>query len=205
MASNILSLTIDNEYPVAGVDNDSQGFRDNFTIIKDSLAAAKAEVEDLQNKVILKSALTNDDTELAEINNLAGGTLTRANLNQTTEQVLVSDGVSANQNLSFQNGHYQAVSSTGNITLTLSEWPDEGYAKMRVELLSDSATPREITFLSENSGEFKRLSSDSWDVSSTATSLVVNVPNNTDPIVIDFWTRDNGQKVFAKLLGQFES
>jgi len=50
MASNITSLTIDNEYPVAGVDNDSQGFRDNFTIIKDSLAAAKAELSRLKAK-----------------------------------------------------------------------------------------------------------------------------------------------------------
>ena len=34
MASNIVDTTIDETYPVAGVDNDSQGFRDNFNIIK---------------------------------------------------------------------------------------------------------------------------------------------------------------------------
>ena len=72
MASNIISGTIDGEYPVAGIDNDTQGFRDNFSIIKDSLAAAKAEVEDLQTKVLLKSVLAGDDQELADVNNLAG-------------------------------------------------------------------------------------------------------------------------------------
>lgn len=205
MASNIISLTIDSEYPVAGVDNDSQGFRDNFSIIKDSLAAAKAEVEDLQTKVLLKSVLAGDDQELADVNNLAGGTISRANFTEKTEKVLVSDGVSANQNISFQNGHYQAVSATGSITLTLSEWPDEGYAKMRIELESDSGDPRVITFLSENSGTFKKLTSDGWLDGSTATSLKVSVPNNTDPIIIDFWTRDGGQNVFANVLGQFNS
>ena len=34
MASNIISSTIDESYPVAGQDNDTQGFRDNFNIIK---------------------------------------------------------------------------------------------------------------------------------------------------------------------------
>ena len=40
MASTIISATIDGTYPVAGQDNDSQGFRDNFTIIKTGLATA---------------------------------------------------------------------------------------------------------------------------------------------------------------------
>ena len=34
MASNINSDAIDKDYPVAGQDNDSQGFRDNFNTIK---------------------------------------------------------------------------------------------------------------------------------------------------------------------------
>ena len=44
MASTIISATIDGTYPVAGQDNDSQGFRDNFTIIKTGLATATSEM-----------------------------------------------------------------------------------------------------------------------------------------------------------------
>ena len=44
MASTIISGTIDAAYPVAGVDNDTQGFRDNFTVIKTGLATAASEV-----------------------------------------------------------------------------------------------------------------------------------------------------------------
>jgi len=58
MASNINTTSIDTAYPVAGQDNDSQGFRDNLTNINDNFTEAKSEIEDLQNKVLLKSALT---------------------------------------------------------------------------------------------------------------------------------------------------
>ena len=49
MASNIISDTIDAAYPVAGVDNDTQGFRDNFTVIKTGLATATSEISTLQS------------------------------------------------------------------------------------------------------------------------------------------------------------
>ena len=59
MTSQVNPNNIDGTYPVAGQDNDSQGFRDNFTNIRNNLTFAKAEIEDLQNKAVLKSALTN--------------------------------------------------------------------------------------------------------------------------------------------------
>jgi hypothetical protein len=42
MASNINYVNVDESFPVAGQDNDSQGFRDNFATIKSSLASAKS-------------------------------------------------------------------------------------------------------------------------------------------------------------------
>ena len=56
--SQINYAAIATNYPVAGQDNNSQGFRDNFTNIKNNLQFAKNELDDLQNKVVLKSALT---------------------------------------------------------------------------------------------------------------------------------------------------
>ena len=46
-------------YPVPGVNNNSQGFRDNFAAIKTNLNAAGTEITDLQNKVVVKQALAN--------------------------------------------------------------------------------------------------------------------------------------------------
>ena len=56
--SNINPYNIDGTYPVAGQDNDSQGFRDNFTNIRNNLSYAYAELSDLQNKALVTSALT---------------------------------------------------------------------------------------------------------------------------------------------------
>ena len=97
MASNIIHETIDGEYPVAGIDNDSQGFRDNFTVIKSSLAAAKTETEDLQTNVSRK------DTD----NNHAGNKIIDAELDHITLAFIPIGTVNGAQNISFLNGHYQ--------------------------------------------------------------------------------------------------
>ena len=41
MASNIVPGNIDGSFPIAGQDNSSQGFRDNFTAIKNNFEDAK--------------------------------------------------------------------------------------------------------------------------------------------------------------------
>lgn len=53
MASTINSNNIDTLYPVAGQDNDTQGFRDNFRNIKNNLNTAAQEITALQANVAL--------------------------------------------------------------------------------------------------------------------------------------------------------
>jgi hypothetical protein len=48
MASNINPNTINITYPVAGQDNDTQGFRDNFSGIKNNFSVALTEISALQ-------------------------------------------------------------------------------------------------------------------------------------------------------------
>lgn len=48
MASSI-DTGINRDFPVAGIDNDTQGFRDNFSIIQNSFVSAKEEIEELQD------------------------------------------------------------------------------------------------------------------------------------------------------------
>ena len=55
MASDITPGNIDGTYPIAGVDNDTQGFRTNFTNTTTNFTFAKAEIEDLQSKSILRA------------------------------------------------------------------------------------------------------------------------------------------------------
>lgn len=204
MASNIVSVSIDAEYPVAGVDNDSQGFRDNFRTIKDSLEAARQEVTDLQQKAVLKSALT--DTVLE--NNLAGNSIVSANLDQFTESFTAVGSVGNNQNISFFNGHYQTITATADIVLTLADWPDAGsYAKMTVELVSNlnDGTVRTVNFQSEGTPAFKRIPSSNWINGTSSTQVIVRTTQSANPSIIEFWTTDGGLTVYANYLGITEN
>ena len=136
MASNIVDTTIDDTYPVAGVDNDSQGFRDNFNIIKSNFVAAKAEITELQTNAILKNKLTSQD-ELD--NDFGGNEITNALLKDCAEGVSANGTINTLQNVSYLNGVYQTGVVTGDLTLTLADWPDAGYARMVVELESDGS------------------------------------------------------------------
>lgn len=122
MTSNINPNNINGNYPVAGQDNDSQGFRDNFTNVKTNLAFAKLELEDLQNKALLKSALTGSTLT----NDLANAVLYRAQLKAyatTFNDLGTQTGI---LNVSFLDGGVQKATTTGAVTLGLSDFPAAG-------------------------------------------------------------------------------
>ena len=195
MASNIVSETIDAAYPIAGVDNDSQGFRDNFSVIKDSLAAAKQEVEALQ----LNGA------KLNEANNFAGNNIIEANLKAVTEEFFQATGtLQASQNINFDNGHYQRFGvSAGPITLTLDNWPAaNSYGKIRVELfkgVTDSNT-YQVKFASlDSNGGTGIVKYANWP----EVVEELSISSATDPLIIELWTTTGGAVVYANYLGQF--
>lgn len=196
MASNIVSTTIDGEFPVAGVDNDSQGFRDNFQIIKDSLAAAKAEMEDLQDNA----------ARVDQNNNFAGSKVISAELDQVTEAFTGVGTVNTDQNVSFLNGHYQSIlANNASIALTLADWPDAGvYCKMTVQLEIADGGPAssDIVFQGEGNAVFKHDQSGNWQAT-TSTAVTARIASTTEPYIIEFWTTDGGDTIFARHLGQF--
>ena len=64
-------------YPTPGTNNSTQGFRDNFATIKNNLETTKTELNDLQNKVLLKSALSNSTLDNDMSNGLISNALTK--------------------------------------------------------------------------------------------------------------------------------
>jgi hypothetical protein len=64
-------------YPTPGTNNSTQGFRDNFATIKNNLETTKTELNDLQNKVLLKSALSNSTLDNDMSNGLISNVLTK--------------------------------------------------------------------------------------------------------------------------------
>lgn len=116
MASTINPNNIDGTYPVAGQDNDSQGFRDNFTNIKTNFSYAAAEITDLQNKVVLKSALTGSTLN----NNMSGSILSNAQLQNMSETKVSLGSVSGSVTLNYAAGPYFTFSTSGPISLSFS-------------------------------------------------------------------------------------
>ena len=80
MTSLVNPSNINGNFPIAGQDNDSQGFRDNFTNIRNNFTFIKSEIEDIQAKAVLKSALIgttlNNDFQGSKVKNLQISNLT---------------------------------------------------------------------------------------------------------------------------------
>jgi hypothetical protein len=139
--SNINPNNINGAYPVAGVDNDSQGFRDNFTNILNNFAYAAAEITDLQSKVVVKSALTGTTLN----NNMNGTLLSSAQIQNFSETEYDNGIISTNVTLDHSKGHYQKVQTNGTITLSFSNFPAAGtVGRIRLKLNVTSTSHRII-------------------------------------------------------------
>jgi hypothetical protein len=67
MSSNIDTSNINRNFPVQGVDNPSQGFRDNFNSIASMLDVAAAEITELQNSPVGVTTATTATAGLVQI------------------------------------------------------------------------------------------------------------------------------------------
>lgn len=122
MTSAINPNNINGAYPVAGQDNNSQGFRDNFTNTGSNFQFAADEISDLQAKVVLKAALIGQTGTLT--NNMNGSLLTNAQLQDMSETTVSLGGIPAGAiNLDYSLGSYQTMTPTGPIALGIINWP----------------------------------------------------------------------------------
>ena len=137
MSSNINPNNIDTAYPVAGQDNDSQGFRDNFTNIKTNFEFAQQEITDLENKVVLKAALTGTTLD----NDMGGSLLRNAKLQGTRATRIAPTDTAGNITVDFSAGSYYKISQlTGDISLGFTNVPSAGnYAEWTVQLTQPSS------------------------------------------------------------------
>lgn len=117
MASLVNPFNINGNYPIAGQDNDSQGFRDNFTNIKNNFIFIKQEVEDMQSKVILKSALSGSSLD----NNFLGSQVKNIQTKNLTETVYdwgeVGAATATEIQLDFALGNIHKLNATGSIKI----------------------------------------------------------------------------------------
>ena len=122
MASNINPQNIDGAYPVAGQDNDSQGFRDNFTNTRTNFTYAADEISDLQAKAVLKAALVGTTLN----NDMGGSLLSNAQIQDISESRVALGTVSGSQTINYAAGSYYTVTTSGSITLAFSNFSAAG-------------------------------------------------------------------------------
>jgi hypothetical protein len=137
MTSQINPNNIDGNYPIAGVSNNTQGMRDNFTNIKQNFQYAETEIDDLQSKVLLKSALTGTTLD----NNLGNNLVYNAQVQGISGTFVQIANTSGSITLDASAGPLQSIVMAGNISLGFiaNTWPTAGAAgKIRLQVTGTS-------------------------------------------------------------------
>ena len=210
MASNINPNNIDGAYPVAGQDNDSQGFRDNFTNTKTNFGYAAAEIDDLQSKAVLKAALTGTTLN----NNMGGSLLSNAQFQDISETRVALGTVTGSQTIDYSAGPYYTLTTGGSVSLAFSNFSVAGTVsrcRLQISVASTAHTltlpaavnvgisnvqglvSNVITFGLTGTYEFEFETSDSG-----STISIFDLNRNRDPIYLPS-SEDLGDTVAASL------
>jgi hypothetical protein len=192
LTSLINFAAINENFPVAGQDNDTQVFRDNFDTIKTNFSAAKTEITDLQDN----AARTDEDNDF--LYNVVGSvTLQDAYLRKKDYGAAI---VAGTQDISFKQAMYHVVKFGANTSLTFSEFPTAAVdvtglgqiGKATLELYGDG-TARIITFNTSGGTVIKK--SPGFPGSVTVTSA-------TNPVIIEVW-QHSATVIFMNYLGLY--
>jgi len=136
--SNINPQNIDGTFPIAGQDNNSQGFRDNFTNTINNFTFAAAELADLQTYAVVTGPLTSVGQTGTPTNNMNYTYLTKPQLLGAVETSKNIGNIASSGTIQvdWSQGHYQTVGATGSVGLSFtSTWPTTSlYTKLRLQI-----------------------------------------------------------------------
>lgn len=122
MTSQINPNNIDGTYPVAGVSNNTQGMRDNFTNTRTNFQYARDEINELQQKAVLKSAVTGTTLD----NNMNDNLIYAVRLQDVSYTLINVAATSGTVTLDYAAGQYQQINTTGSVSLAFVNWPVSG-------------------------------------------------------------------------------
>jgi len=191
-------LSINENFPVAGQDNDTQVFRDNSDTIKNSLRSAKDELTD-----ILTNAAYKDEDNDFELNSISKAVLINNRIGKFDGGAVTASPTT----IDYKNGDYQIYRVGGNISMDFLNFPGDpvfssevtpiGMGKVTLELYSDGSS-RTINFLTSGGTVIK-----SKDFPGYASgSPVLTLTSATDPIFIEIW-RHSTAVIYMRYIGAF--
>ena len=188
--SNINYVSINENFPVAGQDNDTQVFRDNFDTIKTSLRYAKEELEIFQDSATGAARLN-------QSNNFNQNIIANAVLQGNRDALF--DGGNYNTSaldVTYTNGGYQIYKFGTNVEINFLEFPENetpaGVGKVTLELYSDGSS-KTVTFKSIGGLVYKKNAT--FPGTLTLTSA-------TNPVIIEVW-RYKSATIFLNYVGVF--
>ena len=188
MASTLTNYSnnINTLYPVAGQDNDTQGFRNNFSYIQKSFSAAAGEISSLQqNTPKLNAAVSDFNNNKIYRASLVGG----GNYSPTMYSI------STNTELSYLQGNYQRIAIANTLTISIVDWPPTTIqGKIALELSNAGNTGSyTVNFAASYSGQL---------VKEPNLNLPINIPASTSTYqIVELWSTDAGETVFVKAIG----
>lgn len=201
-AANPISTTdLDTEFPVPGQDNDSQGFRDNFTVINENFTASKARLEDLETYTVRNEA-NNTFLPLG-----SGGTarLINPTLQSQTEVKYDIGEVTTNKTINFsgdESGNYQTIVLEGDTELTIdaASTPDSGYYQKITLHITATGSSRNLTWDNSLTIKFDNEGESFWNRDTTGISTITVGPVH----IVELWTYQGSTTYFARYVGSFD-
>jgi hypothetical protein len=110
-------------YPKAGQDNDSQGFRTNFTNIQNSLLAADQDIQNLYSNLVLTNSTST---------NFHYNRIVQAVFQNCADQIYSAPETSGNITVDVSQGGYQDYQLSNDVVFTPAFWPSSGYGSVIV-------------------------------------------------------------------------
>lgn len=182
---NTFSNRINTSYPVAGRENDSQGFRDNFSAIQNAFAVTANEITDIQTNGVTADKAVND---MGFSSVFARAQLKNSGLTVATASSATN--IAGYIEIDYSSGSFQEVSvaSTAS-TFLIKNWPNTGiYGNVRLAV--NRLSTGTINFVADMGGSLYAV--DTLPYTTTAT-----LPNTT---VWEVWSPDAGDRVFVDFI-----
>lgn len=173
------SNLINANFPVPGEDNDSQGFRSNFSNIQSALTVASKEITNIQNNAV----------NLSDTNDFGNNVIKRASFQNCSVVVNDVGSVGSDVIVDYALGSYQKFSVDGGTYIfSVVNWPESGQCgTIRLEI-----TPTTSESVILNFGGTVTI------LSKTPAPITYNQQTT---IVWELWSPDNGTTIYAHELG----
>jgi len=202
--SNINYLNIEPNFPVAGQDNDTQTFRDNFSSIRTNFQYAQDEITNLESN----TAKTNADNDFQK------HTIEKAVMLNTRELVKPISVYVEGQGIDYEVAPYQIFKFTSNGSVTFENLPGDiniidelvpGVGKLTLELYGSGTGTQYVTFTSSGGATIKKSGFPALDEEGILLNANLAVSSAANPVVVQVWRHSaDNSSIFVRYVGLFE-